>query len=262
MAKKKVVTFSKLSEYDTLLKNLVAENYSKILALANQHTNDQVTNITNGTTTVGKAADSNKLGGQLPSYYAKASDIPTGALAKLNQVSESVLDDGLSQAINSLVLSKHGHANQEVLDGITSTKVSNWDNSEANAKKYTDDKIALIMENPSEAVDSIVELKNAMNANGDLIESLNNIAASKVPTSRKINGKALSSDITLSASDVGAAYDNHTHSTEQITGLQSVISDITSTQTSNINRIVALEGKVGDGFEEVTSEEIQSLFTV
>jgi hypothetical protein len=32
-----------------------------------------------------------------------------------------------------------------------------------------------------------------------------------VPTSRTVNGKALSSNITLSASDVGAAPSNHTH---------------------------------------------------
>ena len=34
----------------------------------------------------------------------------------------------------------------------------------------------------------------------------------KVPTSRTVNGKALSADITLSASDVGAAASSHTHS--------------------------------------------------
>lgn len=34
-----------------------------------------------------------------------------------------------------------------------------------------------------------------------------------IPTSRKVNGKALSADITLSASDVGAATSGHTHAT-------------------------------------------------
>lgn len=34
---------------------------------------------------------------------------------------------------------------------------------------------------------------------------------SRVPTTRKVNGKALSADITLSASDVGAAASSHTH---------------------------------------------------
>jgi hypothetical protein len=38
-----------------------------------------------------------------------------------------------------------------------------------------------------------------------------------VPTSRKVNGKALSSDIALGASDVGAAPASHTHTKSQIT---------------------------------------------
>lgn len=37
------------------------------------------------------------------------------------------------------------------------------------------------------------------------------LADTKVPTSRTINGKALASDVTLSASDVGAATSSHTH---------------------------------------------------
>lgn len=40
----------------------------------------------------------------------------------------------------------------------------------------------------------------------------------KVPTSRTINGKALSSNITLSASDVGASASNHTHSYLPLSG--------------------------------------------
>ena len=39
-----------------------------------------------------------------------------------------------------------------------------------------------------------------------------------VPKSRKVNGKALSSDITLSASDIGAAASAHTHTASQISG--------------------------------------------
>lgn len=37
-----------------------------------------------------------------------------------------------------------------------------------------------------------------------------------VPTTRKVNNKALSSDITLSASDVGAAASGHTHSASDV----------------------------------------------
>lgn len=39
-----------------------------------------------------------------------------------------------------------------------------------------------------------------------------------VPTSRKINGKALSTDISLTAEDVGAAASGHSHSFENLSG--------------------------------------------
>ena len=40
-----------------------------------------------------------------------------------------------------------------------------------------------------------------------------------VPLTRKINNKALSSDITLSAADVGAAAASHTHALDALTGI-------------------------------------------
>lgn len=43
-----------------------------------------------------------------------------------------------------------------------------------------------------------------------------------VPLTRKINTKALSSDITLSAADVGAAAASHTHALDDLTGILSV----------------------------------------
>ena len=39
-----------------------------------------------------------------------------------------------------------------------------------------------------------------------------------VPTSRKVNGKALSADISLTAEDVGAAASGHSHSFENLSG--------------------------------------------
>ena len=48
-------------------------------------------------------------------------------------------------------------------------------------------------------------------------KALNDKFSSYVPTSRTVNGKALSANITLSAGDVGAAASSHTHSKSQIT---------------------------------------------
>lgn len=66
---------------------------------------------------------------------------------------------------------------------------SEADSSLASAKSYTDTKTSA--------------LQTALNA--------------KVPTSRTINGKALSADITLSASDVGAAASSHSHNDKYYT---------------------------------------------
>ena len=53
-----------------------------------------------------------------------------------------------------------------------------------------------------------------------------------VPTSRTVNGKALSANITLSASDVGAASSSHTHSSDEITtGTQTWIFDCGTSST-------------------------------
>ena len=117
--------------------------------------NTSITNITSGSTTVKKAeeathatsadaatsaTDAEKLGGQLPSYYAKASDIPTGALASKDIVSESDLDTALAEKVNAASEGNHSHLNKGVLDGITAEKVSAWDTSLDSAKEYTNTK--------------------------------------------------------------------------------------------------------------------------
>ena len=65
----------------------------------------------------------------------------------------------------------------------------------------------------SSNVQSALEaMETDIQANKTDIEAMEIGLNSKVPTSRKINGKSLSSDITLSASDVGASAEGHTHS--------------------------------------------------
>lgn len=51
-----------------------------------------------------------------------------------------------------------------------------------------------------------------------LIDSLQTQLDSKVPTSRTVNGKALSADVTLSAADVGASASGHTHDYLSLSG--------------------------------------------
>lgn len=179
MATKKYMSLERLTEYDTLIKTEISEGDDAVKSYVNgelekkansSHTHDDryyteteidsklsavntsIGNITSGTTTVKKAEqatsattatsanDADKLGGQLPSYYAKASDIPTGALADKDVVSESDLDSELAAKVNAAAEGNHSHSNKTVLDGITSAKVSAWDSSLDSAKAYTDTK--------------------------------------------------------------------------------------------------------------------------
>lgn len=58
---------------------------------------------------------------------------------------------------------------------------------------------------------------NTSDANKPVSTATQTALDGKVPTTRKVNGKALSADITLSNTDVGAAASSHAHSTTDIT---------------------------------------------
>ena len=101
------------------------------------------------------------------------------------------------------------------------------------ANKYTDAKIANLINGAPTTLDTLGEIAEAMAENADVVEALDaaigqkadkthphvitdvtdlpDALARKVPTTRTINGKALSANITLSASDVGAAVAGHSH---------------------------------------------------
>lgn len=430
MAKKKYLSLERLGEYDELIKAKIdsgdastlssAKSYADGLASGKAdktHTHDdryyteseidtKFANITNGTTTVQKAEEANhatsadsatsstdadKLGGQLPSYYAKASDIPTGALAKKSSVSESDLDSALAEKVNAASEGNHSHSNKTVLDGITSAKVSAWDSAESNAKAYADSAASTaatkvkndLLNGAGTAYDTLKELGDLIVDNADAIDALETIASGKADathghaisevsglqdaldgkaasshgthvsysttapvmdgtasvgtaatvarsdhkhptdTSRasktefdthtsnttvhitstertnwgtaythsqaahapsnaqvnviesiKVNGtaqtitsKAVNITVPTKASDISAAPATHSHAISDITNLQTTLNNASSaisTNTASINahtdRISALETKVGDGFEEITSAEIQALF--
>lgn len=56
---------------------------------------------------------------------------------------------------------------------------------------------------------------------------------SRVPNTRKVNGKALNADITLSASDVGASASGHGHAASEINGLATVATSGSYNDLSN-----------------------------
>ena len=89
---------------------------------------------------------------------------------------------------------------QDAVDsGITSTKVGNYDNHLSNTN------------NPHSVTKSQVGLGNVDNTsdlNKPISTATQTALDGKVPTTRKINNKALSSDITLTSSDIGALPDS------------------------------------------------------
>ena len=429
MATKKYLSLERLTEYDELIKAKIdagdasVKSYvdTEVAKKANSsHTHDDryyteteidgklsaintsIGNITSGSTPVKEAEhadsatsslDAEKLGGQLPSYYAKASDIPTGALANKNSVSESDLDTALAEKVNAASEGNHSHSNKTVLDGITSAKVSAWDSAESNAKTYADNAATTaankvkndLLNGAGIAYDTLKELGELIDDNKDAIDALEDIASGKADathghaiadvsglqsaldgkaaashgthvtfdstnnkpkmdgtaalgtstsvaradhvhptdTSRasqtaldshtgnttvhitstertnwnaakthadsahapsnaqanviesiKVNGtaqtitsKAVNITVPTKASDIGAAESTHGHAISDITNLQTTLNNAANgiqTNTNSINahtdRISALETKVGDGFEEITSTEIQNLF--
>lgn len=61
-----------------------------------------------------------------------------GTLAYKSEVAESDLNSDLVTKINNASGAQHTHDNKGVIDGITSDKVTAWDNAEKNAKDYAD----------------------------------------------------------------------------------------------------------------------------
>jgi len=99
--------------------------------------------------------------------------------------------------------SNHTHSTSDILSGTLSI-----------ARGGTNATVA------SDALANLGGVSNTRTINSKALSSNITLDASDVgavPTTRTINSKALSSNVTLSASDVGAAESNHTHSTSDIT---------------------------------------------
>lgn len=101
------------------------------------------------------------------------------------------------------------------------------------ANTYTDNKISALINGAPSTLDTLGEIATAMAANANVVDALDKAIggkaekdhkhitdditdldtelAAKVPTTRTVNGKALSADISLTYSDVGAAQSSHDH---------------------------------------------------
>ena len=93
-----------------------------------------VATLTSGDTSINAIIESAIEALDLPNTYEEK-----GAAATAEQNAKDYTDDVVSSAttrISTLEGKAHEHENEDVLDGITSAKVTAWDNAEQNAKTY------------------------------------------------------------------------------------------------------------------------------
>lgn len=171
--------------------------------------------------------------------------------AKHGHTNKDVIDGITSDKItnwDSAVTDKHSHSNKDALDGITPTKVTAWDSAlddakayanglainydasgsaasaEANAKAYADGlaknydasgAAATALTNAKAYADGLAKNYEVAGAADDALTSAKAYTDAEVkkvsdelpkyvPTTRTVNGKALSTNITLGYGDVGA----------------------------------------------------------
>ena len=250
--------------------------------------NTSIGNITNGTIPVKEAehadsadnatiaSDAEKLGGQLPSYYAKASDIPTGALADKDVVSESDLDDELSAKVNAAAQGNHSHSNKSVLDGITSGKVSAWDSAESNANAYTDSKISAVNTSITNITNGSTVVKNAEHAtNADTAETANSAttAGSATKATQDGNGNTITSTYETKTDATAKLDEAKAYTDTKVTGMATttvVDNKISAHNTSNAahsdirDLITALSTKVNNflDVDDTTTDQLSEVLTL
>lgn len=172
-------------------------------------------------------------------------NLTTSNASKVLSAKQGIALKGL---IDTLQTAVNGKAAQTSLDShtgnttvhITSTERTNWNA----AKTHADSAHA-----PSNAQANVIE---SIKVNG---------------TAQTISEKTVNITVPTKASDIGAATASHNHAISEITNLQTTLNNTDSAISANTNsistltdRTSALEGKVGDGFEEITSAEISALF--
>ena len=93
----------------------------------------------------------------------------------------------------------------EIIAEAVKISGENGEPTAQNIKQYVDAKItALLGSSTPETLDTLEEIATWITNHEEVAEALNQAITSKVPNTRKVNGKALSADITLAAEDVGA----------------------------------------------------------
>ena len=129
-------------------------------------------------------------------------------------------------ALSGKSSSTHAHDDKYDVKGAASTALSQ-------SKTYTDEKIALLLNNSSEAVDSIMELATAMKDNADAIDALETIAGNKVDkTTYEAHAGSTVSHITAAERTAWNAKASTAAATTSTAGLVKLTNSVASTSTT------------------------------
>jgi len=204
--------------------------------------NTSITNITNGTTKVGKAANADSAttantatsaasatkatqdgnGKVIASTYETKADA-TNKLNEAKEYTDTTLGT-IEEGILGVLTGMYGNDIPEEGDPPTIREIANDEANTAlaSAKSYTDTVAsgkANSTHNHDDKYYTETEIDSKLSGKSDTGHTHSNY----VPTSRTVNGKALSSNISLSASDVGALPSS--------TSIPDALSDLTSDST-------------------------------
>lgn len=199
MATKKYLSLERLTEYDALIKAAIANAVSDkapashdhddkyyteteintkidtVNSTIKTHTDNATIHVTSDNKTQWNSAYTHSTSAHAPSdaerniivgIQKNGTDITVDSNRKVNITVPTTAAE-IGAATDT-------HKHDELYDAKDSAA-----NALTSAKAYADEKIANLLENSTEAVDSIYELRDAMNENADAIEALETIAASK-----------------------------------------------------------------------------------
>lgn len=240
--------------------------------------NTSITNITNGSVIVKEAEHA--ISADIADTATKATKADTATHAtKADSATEATHATNANHATTADSATTAGSATRATQDGngkvISSTYETKTDASAKleEAKAYADSVSSSaantvkndLLNGAGAAYDTLKELGDLIDENVSAIDALETVASSKADKDHNhaiadvtnlqstLDGKA-----NQSALDGVSAVANEAKAAS--TANTSAISSNTSAISAHTERITNLESKVGDGFEEITSAEIQALF--
>ena len=230
MAKKQYLDLTGLTTYDTEIKKIISAGDSSTLTNAKDYTDEQVEALVGGDFAVSNAEHAETAD---EATHAASADTATSATKATQDGNGKVISatyETKADATSKLTEAK-GYTDTEIgkitagttvagkatKDGSGNTITSTYETKSdataklTEAKNYTDGKIANLLDNSTEAVDSIMELAAAMEDNADAIEALQGIAAGKADaTHSHAISDVTNLQSTLNAKAAQTSLDSHT----------------------------------------------------